>query len=366
MKTQPARLQLLSVLLLGAVALAACSGPAQPTAVTVPTAAAQLNNSLTLVEWSGYELPEFWPAFAAQHANIAPDYKFFVEDAEAYTIVESGFDYDLVHPCTNYWQLYVDAKLIQPIDTSRLTNWSGIRPELAKLGQFNGQQYFVPWDWGFESILYRTDKVTTPPKSWADLWNPEYAGHISLYDCGECNYIATALSLGFDPWNVTPEQDAQIKQKLIELKPSLLNYWADFTEINSLIASGDVWVAANVWNDAYKSAVDEGLAVDYITPTEGRLGWVCGYALSANSQNVDLAYDYLDALIAPDAMAYLSNEYAYGAANVKALELTDPTFIELFSLDDPSILDQTIFYRPLTEAQREAFTGAWSEIKAAP
>lgn len=371
MNTRPTLTRTLSLLLLGAVALAACGTPAAPTAaveptIAPPTAIPQNNNSLTLVEWSGYELPEFWPAFAEKHADIAPEYKFFVEDAEAYTIVESGFPYDLVHPCTNYWQLYVDAGLIQPIDTARLSNWSGVRPELAALGQFNGQQYFVPWDWGFESILVRTDKVTTIPQSWGDLWNPEYAGHVSLFDSGESNHIMTALSLGFDPWNTTPEQDAQIKQKLMELKPNLLNYWADFTELNQLVASGDIWVAANAWNDAYVSAVDAGVPVEYITPKEGRLGWVCGLALSAKSQNVDLAYDYLDAIIAPEPMAYLSNEYGYGAANADAIPLTDPAFVDLFQLDDPSVLDTTIFYRPLTEAQREAFTGAWTEIQAAP
>jgi spermidine/putrescine transport system substrate-binding protein len=106
--------------------------------------------------------------------------------------------------------------------------------------------------------------------------------------------------------------------------------------------------------------------VEYITPKEGRLGWVCGFALSAKSQNVDLAYDYLDAVIAPEPMAYLSNEYGYGAASAGALPLTDPAFVDLFHLDDPGVLDTTVFYRPLTEAQREAFTGAWSEIQAAP
>jgi spermidine/putrescine-binding protein len=189
---------------------------------------------------------------------------------------------------------------------------------------------------------------------------------VSLYDCGECNYIATALSLGFDPWNTTPEQDAQIKQKLIEIKPNLLNYWADFTEINQLIASGDVWVAANVWNDALQTATAEGVPVEYITPKEGRLGWVCGFGIATNSPNVDLAYAYIDAALAPVPMAYLSNNYAYGAANAKALELTDSAFVEMFSLDDTSILERTVFYRPITEAQRETFTSAWTEVKAAP
>ena len=368
MNTSHARsrgMTLFSLLTLATVLLAACGGAA-PSPTQAPQAVTQVNNAMTIVEWSGYELEEFWQPFKDKHADVQPEWSFFAEDAEAFAKAESGFQYDLIHPCTNYWQLYVDKGLIQPIDTSRLSNWDGLRPELAKLGEFNGQQYYVPWDWGFESILVRTDKVTTMPQSWGDLWNPEYKGHVSLFVSGEANHIMTALALGFDPWNTTPEQDAQIKQKLMDLKPNLLNYWADFTEINQLIASGDVWIAGNVWNDAYKSAVDEGVPVEYLTPTEGRLGWVCGYAISAKSQNVDLAYDFLDALIAPEPMAFLSNEYAYGAANAQALPLTDPELVKLFSLDDPSILEKTVFYRPLTDAQREAFTGVWSEIKAAP
>lgn len=355
-------LMVLNLTLFATLLLTACGTP--PAAATpAPTAPPQ---AITLLEWSGYELPEFWKPFADAHPTIAPAYSFFAEDSEAFTKAASGFQFDLVHPCVNYWQLYVDQGLLQPIDTTRLKNWSGVLPELAALGQINGQQYYVPYDWGFESILVRTDKVTTMPTAWADLWNPEYKGHVSLYDSGEANHIMTAMALGFDPWATTPKQNEQIKQKLIELKPNLLNYWVDFTEINQLIISGDVWVGASTWQDAYIAAVAEGAPVDYITPTEGRMSWVCGYGLSANAQNVDLAYDYLDAMLSPEPMATFANEYGYGVSNANALPLIDPEFVAMFHLDDPSILQDTVFYKPLTEAQREQMTGAWDEVKAAP
>ena len=79
---------------------------------------------------------------------------------------------------------------------------------MAKLGDFDGQQYFVPWDWGYESILVRTDKVDQVPASWADLWNPEYAGRLSVPDSAEVVFVMAALAAGIpDPWNTTPEQD---------------------------------------------------------------------------------------------------------------------------------------------------------------
>lgn len=349
------------------------AAPAQPTAAPVeptpapppPTAVPAVSNEpFIILDWSGYEDPTFYEPFTQAHPDKTPEYAFFAEDAEAFAKAQSGFQFDLVHPCTNYWDLYVQEGLIQPIDTTRLKNWSGIQDKLAKHGFIDGKQYYVPWDWGFESIIYRTDKVKTAPTSWADLWNPEYKGRLSLFDSGESAHIITALALGFDPWNTTPEQNEQIKQKLLELKPNVLHYWADFTEVNQMLASGDAWVIANAWNDAYTTAISENVPAEYITPKEGRLSWVCGYAISSKAKNPDLAYEFLDALIDPQSMANMSNAFAYGVANADALPLIDPEFVKLMGLDDPDILNSAVFYRPLTNEQREQFTGMWSEIKA--
>ena len=127
-----------------------------------------------------------------------------------------------------------------------------------------------------------------------------------------------------------------------------------------------MWVASNAWNDAYVTAKNADIPVDYITPKEGRLGFVCGYAISSQTKNLDLAYNYIDAAIAPESMAAMANEYGYGAANADAVPLIDPEWVKLFKLDQPDILNQAIFYKPLTTEQRELFTSQWDEVKAAP
>ncbi|TAK11869.1 MAG: extracellular solute-binding protein [Anaerolineae bacterium] len=340
------------VIVLG-LTLAGCGG----------TTVAQ-NTELILLEWSGYELPEFWEPFEAQHPEIEPKYSFFAEDTEAFSKAQSGFEFDLIHPCSSYWKLYVDAGLVQPIDTSRLSNWSGVYESLASQGNFDGQQFFIPWEWGYESILVRTDLVEEVPTSWADLWDPQYAGHVAVFDSGESNFVMAASVLGIDPYAATPEQVEQVKQKLLELKPNLLTYWTDYTEINQLVAQGDVWLAGQAWNDAYAALYDEGYEVEYLNPEEGRLGWLCGFGISANSANVDLAYDYINAALDAQSMANMGNAYYYGVANADAVPLLDPYFVELMEMGDPSILNDTVFYQSLTDEQRELFATIWSEVKA--
>ena len=317
-----------------------------------------------MLDWSGDEAPEFWKPFADQFPDVKVDFSFFAEDAEALAKIQSGFQVDLVHPCNSWLQQYVDGDLLQPIDTSRLKNWPGVDPRLAKFGQFNGKQYFIPWDWGYESILVRTDKVSKIPQSWADLWDPQYAGKVSIFDSAETAWMVAATALGIDPYHVTPEQRDQIKQKLIALKPNLLNYWSDYTEIVQLVANGDVSVAGNAWNDAYVLLKDQGVPVEYTEPKEGRLGYVCGYVIPKNAKNVDLAYAYLDALLDPQSEANYANEYYYGVSNRDAIPLIDPAVLEAMHVEDAGILDRTKFYQSISSDLRQMMADVWSEVKA--
>ena len=337
--------------------------PAEEEPAEEPAEASDVSGRLVMLDWAGYEIPEFWGEFAAEYPNVQVDYSFLTESAEVFSRLETGFEADLVHPCSNLWQLLVDNGLMQPIDTAKISRWSGIPESLAAEGQFDGQQYFVPWDWGFESVLVRTDLVEEVPTSWADVWDPQYAGHIAINDSGEAAHIITALSLGYEPWETTPEQDEEIRQKLLELAPNVLTYWSGQTELDQVLASGDAWLGVGAWNASYVSLLEEGYEVEYIVPEEGRTGFLCGFGIPASSENVDLAHAMIDAYLAEDAMAYLANEYGYGIANTDALSAVDPEVAELLSLEDETVLDSTIFYKSLTEEQRENWTNTWSEVK---
>jgi spermidine/putrescine-binding protein len=325
--------------------------------------ASETEGRLVMLDWAGYEIPEFWGDFAAAYPNVQVDYSFLTESAEVYSKLQSGFEADLVHPCSNLWGLLVDEGLVQPIDTSKLSNWDGVFPSLGAEGEFNGEQYFVPWDWGFESVLVRTDLVEEVPTSWADIWDSQYAGHVAVVDSGEAAHVFTALSLGYDPWETTPEQEEEIKQKLMELAPNVIAYWGGQTELDQLLAAGDAWLGVAAWNASYVSLLDEGYDVAYIVPEEGRTGFLCGFGIPSTSENVDLAHEMIDAYLAVDSMAYLANEYGYGVSNADAMPAIDPDMAELLGLNDISTLDETVFYEYMTPEQRELWTNTWSEVK---
>ena len=320
---------------------------------------------LMVLDWADYEQEVFWADFAEEHPDQEVEWTFFADDPEAFAKLQSGFYADLVHPGSSWLRVYVDAGLLEPVDTSKLDNWPGIIPSLAEAGQVDGKQYLIPWEWGYDSLLVRTDKVKEMPDSWADMWDPQYKGHVSTFDSAEANVLIAATVLGFDAYNMNAAQTAAVKQKLIELKPNLLGYWTDYTEVNQQVAAGDVWLAVT-WPDAWVTVSGEGVPVEYIEPKEGRLGWVYGYCITKASKNKDLATDYIDAMISVDSMTEMANQYAYGAANMAVLNNVNPEYIAAMSLDKPDVIERTQFFKPLTEEQRQAWITLWDEVKAAP
>jgi len=375
MRTIKKSFTILSVLVIFIMILSACGAkvtPTQPPTTMVPTVPVEVETStqasvtgtLTMLDWSGYELPEFWTDFAAKYPDIKVEFSFMSESADSYAKMKSGLLADLVHPCSNFWKIMVDEGMVQPLDTSKISNWKDVNPALAKQGEFNGKQYWAPWDWGFESILVRKDLVQNVPTSWADLWKPEYKGHIAVYDSGETAHVITALALGIkDPWSTTPEQDAKIKQKLLELMPNVLTVWSSQTELEQEVASGDVWVAASAWNASYVNLLKQNLDVVYIDPAEGRAGYLCGFAIPTTSKNYDLALAMIDAYLAPASQAKLANDYGYGIVNNAAIARVDANTVKLLSLQDQNIISRTVFYKYITAAQRDAWTSVWSEVK---
>lgn len=366
MKIYRFRVLVLLIALL-ATLLAGCSAGAGTQEIDKP------EKPLVVLEWTGYEVteyPQFFEPFTEKHGDKLNDYvtvSVFGDDAEAFAKVQSGFKPDLIHPCSSWWGLYVGAGLVQPLDVSRIAGWNNIPEAFREQAKFNGEYYFMPWDWYYEAMLVRADLVPQMPTSLQDLWNPMYAGHVAIWDNGEVSFATAALAFGLDPFNTTPEQDAFVKQKLIEIKPNLLTYWLDYTQAVELSASGDAWIIASAWQDTWSILKDEGYDVIYQEPKEGYLAGMCGYGIGTNNTNLDLTYEFLNAANDPHSMANFTNEYWYGAANFAANEFIDEGAAELLRLDDfDTVLKNIRFYQPLTAERRDQLSDLWNEVKAAP
>jgi spermidine/putrescine transport system substrate-binding protein len=323
-----------------------------------------VSGSLTVLDWAGYDDPSFWIDFQNSYPNVDVTFEIGASDADIYAKMAAGDEADVFHPYTGWLQFYVDEGLVEEIDTSKLANWEQVPEDFKELGQIDGKQYFVPFDWGYSSVLYRTDKIPQGIDSWAALMDPAYAGHISMWDDGPAAVTVSSYIHGWDETKLTDEQLETVKQEWTDQRDVNLFYWTGEPELVEGMAAGDVWLGY-AWQGAYATLLGQDVPVAYAEPKEGRNSWVGMYGIRKGTDNLDLALSFLDAKLGQMTGENLVNLFYYGHANQDVMNgITDETLKETFSIDDPTILEKTNFTPNLTAEQRDAWTEMWVDVKA--
>jgi spermidine/putrescine transport system substrate-binding protein len=274
-----------------------------------------------------------------------------------------------MHPCHENLPDYVDRGLVQEWDTSLIPSFQDLNPFLVEAGQYKGKQYMIPWDWGYGSLTYRTDKVAPGDVTgWELAWNPKYSGKISLWSGASTNFEIAALKLGIDPSkmdNLSDSELEQAKQVLLQQKPLNKLYWSDeYNQMQAGIKSGTIWIAYS-WQDTLATLKGKGVPVAFMQPSQGRLSWFCGFMLGATTKNYYHVHEYVESFINKAACAQMTNAYAYGTSNVKVTpaDITDKALADSLHLGDPHAIATTAHLQSWAP-NRDKLLLAWSEITA--
>ena len=337
--------------------------------VMIPVVArrSQAAADINYFTWAGYEIPEFQGAFIEKYGAPAGS-TFFGNQDEALQKMMAGFTPDIAHPCNSNLIRWRDAGVVQPIDVSRLTHWEDVWEPLRNLktAVADGQNWFVPWDWGNASVLYRTDLVDVEEESWNLLFDERYKGRLASHDAIEGAVIVAALVAGVtDPFDPSDEDVERVGEVLRKQRDLLRFYWTDQTAIEQALASGEV-VAAYAWNSSVVALKKQGLPVKYMNPKEGILTWVCGLVMGKDGPGTEQQkYDFLDAMLTPESGKHLIEAYGTGHANRKSFDLVKEERLAELGLTDPqSFLNGGVFFQPIDEAKRQKYVNMFEAVKA--
>ena len=296
-------------------ALAGATALAAATAFSAPARAA--GKELRMFTWEGYADVEWIKEFEAMHGcKVNAAYAGSVDEMFAKLSASKGADFDLVAVDTSSVPRYIAGKLLQPIDMAKIPNASQLMPafQTVPVLQVDGKAFGVPFAWGSLGLIYDTEFFKgKEPDSWGVLYDPALEGRLLALDDANNHIVTAALYLGYkDPYNLTDEQFAAIKVKLIEMKKLLLSYYAGFDEgveiwkknkIVAMFAMGEIQI---------KKMLDQGLPVKYIIPKEGGIGWLDTLLLSAGAKEPDLAHAWLDFVLQKKIGLDMTKKFAYG------------------------------------------------------
>src|SRR5690242_4106036 len=176
---------------------------------------------LQVLDWAGYGNDggqSMFAQYVKQHPANKPQFTYMTNESDALAKIHAGLKPDLFRPYVGWVKYFATSGLVQPWTPSLISNFKHLNPFMVKAGQYGGKQYGIPDDWGFDAILYRTDKVQPKSNSWGLIFDDRYKGKIAWFDDIEMIEIA-GLYQGFkDPWNQTSAELEQSKKFLISKK----------------------------------------------------------------------------------------------------------------------------------------------------
>jgi spermidine/putrescine transport system substrate-binding protein len=348
-------------------ALAAGVGVAAGPAAAADAAVARLtaeSGRLQVMDWAGYENDGGQPMFAAyvrKYPHNKPLFTYMTNEADAYGKIQAGAHPDLFRPYVGWVKFFAQSGLVQPWNPKLISNFKHLNPFMVKAGQYQGKQYGIPDDWGFDAILYRKDKVHPKARSWSLLFDDRYKGKIAWFDDIEMITVAGLVLHAKNPWNQTSaELSASVRflKKKIHLAKMI---WSSETDLWQAFRAGDIWIAYAWPNDWVQ--MKKKYPVVYMHPREKPIAWVGMFMLLKGSPRPHLAHAYVDAWSSKKSGAWLENNYGYGHANTEARP-TSSALLKALKLSNPRAVTLPNAYLDRNIPQRPLYAHLWEQVKA--
>jgi len=275
------------------------------------------DDSLTMIIWEGYSSDSFRkPWEAANKATVTAT--FAGSGDEMFAGMKAGADFDMVSASSDLPKRLFDAGLLAEIDSSKLTNYNNLFDQFKSPPYitFDSKLYGVNFAWGPTIVIYDPAVITTAPTSWNAMLDETYKGKISTwnYPIQIAQYALLLDPKPDNPFVLTDEQLAKVKDILVKQRPLIRKYWDRGGEVadlflNKEIAIADGWSWISLQVEGSKGKVAEA------NPTEGLTGWSDSWCISKSARNPDLCYKWADYMIGPDGQQGVITNLNYSITN---------------------------------------------------
>ena len=314
--------------ILGALALAlAC----------VPAAAQQEEKVLNIYNWSDYIGDDTIKNFEKE-TGIKVRYDVFDNNEVLNAKLTAGRSgYDVVVPTAQWARLQIDAKLLRPLDKSKLPNLANLDPAIqAKLAKLDaGNAHLVDWLWGYTTVGINVDKVKAalgatpmPDNVWELIFNPTYTAKlkscgVSFLDSPSEVLPAALLYLNKPAYSRAPGDYAEAAKVLAAVRPSV-TLFSSSGYINDL-ANGALCVAFG-WsgdiNIARQRAIDakKGVKIQALVPKNGAPLVFDTMAIPTDAPHPNNAHLWINYIMRPEVHAALTNKVFYANPNRASLK----------------------------------------------
>jgi putative spermidine/putrescine transport system substrate-binding protein/spermidine/putrescine transport system substrate-binding protein len=178
-----------------------------------------------------------------------------------------------------------------------------------------------------------------------------------------------AQILGYDKpdphelYNLSDDQLAAAKKKLLELKPNVRKFWVTGGELTNLFQNHEI-VLAMGWPLNTAQLRKLNFPIGETIPKENTTGWIDHLMITAASPRRDLATEFLAYMVEAKTQKLITDITHYAPANPAAAQFMNDDEKKILHLDNPDAYMQRIYFWQ-DVPRRAKYNEIWNEVKAA-
>ncbi len=313
---------------------------------------------LYLFNWI-YYIPDDVIADFTKESGIEVVVDSYASNEEMYNkIVAGGSGYDLIVPSGDYVSIMIEEGLLEPIDKTKLKNFSNLDPAaISRIGFDVGNTHSVPYMMGAAGVSVNTTKVTGYEHSWSIFDKPDLKGRMTMLDDMREVLGAALKSLGYSVNATDPAQLEEARLVVERWKPNLVKF--DAESFAKSFAAGEFWVVQGYAENVYlEYPVEKYGDIDFFFPKEGTPMYMDSFCILKGAKNVEAAYKFIDYILRPDIAARIADYLMIPSPNVPARALM--TVKPNYQFDD---LANSEFKEDLGQDVLKLYNDVWRRIR---
>ncbi len=322
----------------------------------------QAKESINVYNAGEYIDPEILRDFQKE-TGIKVNYSTFASNEDMYIKVTQSQDkFDVIVPSDYMIEKLIKEDFLQPIDFSKIDNFSQVEDFLKNPTYDKENKYSVPYYWGTVGIIYNSKEVKDKVDSLDILWNPKYKKQIIMYNSQRDTIGLSLKRLGYSINSVVPKEIEEAKNELIKQKPLVYAYMDD--DGRDVIVQGDANIGVMYSGDALLM-IEQNPDLKYVIPKEGSNKWVDAMVIPKNAKNVSGAHKFINYMIKKEVQVK-NVKYCIGYTSpVKGVRELLPAEIKNSEVayPNPHDLENLESFKDLGDSLK-LYDRAWTELNA--
>jgi putative spermidine/putrescine transport system substrate-binding protein len=188
--------------------------------------------------------------------------------------------FDVIHVNDRDMQIAINEGLLLKLDYAKLPNAKNLFPGFKN-------DYYIPYNFSTNTVVYNKNKVTPVPTSWGVMWDPKYNGKIGVLSnlWTDYTYIAALLegTAYKNDWDAGWE-------RLLKLTAQDLKIYSAMETLGIALQTGEIWLTVTRRARAFQWATAGGEPLGNVLPKEGVYPVTFCAAIPKNARNVNGAH----------------------------------------------------------------------------